>query len=282
VAQIGDGWFIDEGPPQKPAAHLYREVDGTRVVVDRQIDAYRLYANRCLMYEASRPEGRIVYVVWGGLTPLPIAASDLRRWRMDTDGLRRFDTPVDPDGRSMLTIEWLKYGDICYAAQTQPKFEESWSQRARARFASIRVETSAVDVNGMDSVGNSTLSDAAREGQIALVDELLRAGADVNSSNDAGGTVLMTSVAFRQPEVTRRLIRAGARLDAQDDRGETALMIAAQYRNLEMAEILLAAGADPAIRDDSGRTAAAWVPDDGNADLRTLRARLDRPAKASR
>jgi hypothetical protein len=244
------------------------------VVVDRQVDAYRLYGGRCLMYEASRPEGRIVYAVWGGLTPVPIAASDLRRWRMDADGLRRFDAPVDPEGRSMLTIEWLQYGDICYAAQTQAKFEESWAQQARAAFAKVRVQRSAVDVDGADSVGNSTLSDAAREGQIALVDELLRAGADVNSTNDAGVTVLMMSVAFRQPEVTRRLIQGGARIDAQDDRGQTALMTAAQYRNLEIAEILLQAGADPTIRDDSGRTAAAWVPDDGNADLRTLRARL--------
>jgi hypothetical protein len=261
---------------------LYREVDGTRVVVDRQVDAYRLYVKRCLMYEAARPEGRVVFVVWGGLTPLPIAESDLRRWRMDADGLRRFDTPLDPDGRTMLTVEWLQYGDICYAAQNQPKFDESWSQRPRAAFAKIRVETSAVDVNGVDSVGNSTLSEAARHGQIALVDELLRAGADVNASNDAGITPLMTSVAFRHTEVTRRLIRAGARIDAQDDGGETALMTAVRYRNPEMAQILLEAGADPAIRDDSGRTAAAWVPDDGSAELKNLRARLDRPAKAAR
>jgi hypothetical protein len=40
--EIGDGWSVDEGLPEKPAAHLYHEKDGTRVVVDRQIDAYRL------------------------------------------------------------------------------------------------------------------------------------------------------------------------------------------------------------------------------------------------
>jgi len=57
LTAIGDGWFVDETPPGKPAPRLYREVEGTRVVVDGQIEAYRLYARRCLIYEAPRPEG---------------------------------------------------------------------------------------------------------------------------------------------------------------------------------------------------------------------------------
>ena len=52
----------------------------------------------------------------------------------------------------------------------------------------VKVVESTLEVNGADSVGNSTLSEAVRLKQTVLVDELLRAGADVNSANRYGGT----------------------------------------------------------------------------------------------
>ena len=285
VVDIGDGWMVDEGLPQKPAAHLYREVDGTRVLVDRQIEAYRLYGQNCLMYQTSRPEGHVVYVVWGRLKPLGVATTDaLHRWRMDADGLRRFGTPADPDGRARLSISLLKYGEICYNAQLQPTFngEElnlpDGMTRAVVPHMRVTPQETVMDVHGADSVGNTVLSDAAREGQISLVDELIAAGADVNASNDAGITVLMSAVAGRHLDVARRLIKGGARLNAQSDRGETALMMAAKYRNLEMAQLLLKEGADSAIRDDLGRTAAVWVPDTSSTDMGPLRELLQSAA----
>src|SRR5439155_1755091 len=84
----------------KPASHLYRESGSPRVVVDRQVEAYRLYARKCLIYEAPRPQGRFLFVVWGGLTPVAFRTSvGPSRWRLDTDGPRRFETLLDPDGR---------------------------------------------------------------------------------------------------------------------------------------------------------------------------------------
>jgi hypothetical protein len=270
LTAIGDGWFVDETPPGKPATRLYREVDGMRVVVDGQIEAYRLYARHCLIYEAPRAEGRFLFVVAGGLTPVAFSASNApRRWRLDIDGPRRFDTVVDPN-RSLLAVEWINFGDPCYLAQTQPPFRDDWARTATYVLDRLKIEESILDVHGEDSVGNSTLSDAAREGQVVLVDELLSAGADPNSANNSGVSVLMTA---SNPQVVRRVIEGGARVDAQDGRGQTALMYAARYRNLEKAKLLLEAGASRTMRDDSGRTAAAWVPDsDGEAQrqLRTL------------
>src|SRR5947207_3302328 len=96
LTAIGDGWFVDAAQPGRPAPHLYREGNGTRLLVDRQVEAYRLYANRCLIYEAPRPDGRFLFVVWGPLTPVAFRTSiGPSRWRLDTDGPRRFDTPVD-------------------------------------------------------------------------------------------------------------------------------------------------------------------------------------------
>lgn len=271
LTAIGDGWFVDETPPGKPAPRLYREVDGTRVVVDGQIEAYRLYARRCLIYEAPRPEGRFLFVAWGGLTPVAFSASNApHRWRLDADGPRRFETLVDPD-RTLLAVEWINFGDPCYLAQTQPRLKDDWTRTATHLLDRTKIKESILDVHGEDSVGNSVLSDAASEGQVVLVDELLRAGADPNAANVAGVSVLMVA---SSPDVVRRVIEGGARVDAQDERGLTALMYAARYRDLEKARLLVEAGASRTIRDDSGRTAAAWVPDSDGETQRQLRTLL--------
>jgi len=279
--EIGDGWFVDEGLPEKPAAHLYREKDGTRVVVDRQIDAYRLYARFCLVYETFRSNGRVVFAVAGGMTPIGIATSDeFNRWRIDTDGLRRFDTRTDTDGGRLLNIEWIDYSDFCYVAQTQPAFQEHWAQNARFDYERVHIQESVIGVNAKNSVGASTLDAAARKGQLVIVDELLRAGADVNSANDAGTTALMVAIVYNHLDVARRLIQGGARINAQDDRGATALMLTARYRRLEIAQLLLDAGADGRIHDDSGKTAAAWAPDGGHDTEQRLRTLLAAAAAA--
>jgi hypothetical protein len=277
LTAIGAGWFVDAAEPGRPAPHLYRDKDGKRVIVDRQVEAYRLYANRCLIYEAPRSDGRFLFVVWGPLTPVAFRESvGPSRWRLDADGPRRFDVPVDPDGRRLLAAQWINFGDPCYTAQLQPRFTDHWATTpTRVVSDRIKIEESTIDVNGEDSVGNSTLSNAASNGEVALVDELLRAGADPNSANQAGVSALMTAVGFRKPEVVRRLIAAGARVDTRDVGGETALMYAAKYRNLEMTKLLLAAGAKTTIRDDMGRTAAVWVPDGAADDLREMRALLE-------
>jgi len=278
LTAIGDKWFVDPAPPGKPAPHLYRQPDGTRVVVDRQIEAYRLYANRCLIYEAPRADGRFLFVVWGGLTPVAFRTSvGPSRWRLDTDGPRRFETVVDPDGRRLLAMEWINFGDPCYVAQLQPRFNDKWPSATTTPLVTDRINVvqTTVDVDGEDTVGNSTLSDAAHEGQVVLVDELLRAGADPNSANHAGISVLTSAVVSRNLDVARKIVAAGARVNAQDGRGETALMWAVRYRNLEMAKLLIDAGAKTTIRDDIGRTAAVWVPDGSTEELRKLRALVD-------
>jgi hypothetical protein len=277
LTAVGDGWFVDSTEPGRAVPHLYHEAHGKRVLVDRQIEAYRLYVDRCLIYEAPRADGRYLFVAWGGLTPVAFRESiGPSRWRLDADGPRRFETPMDPDGRRLLAIQWINFGDPCYTAQLQPRFTDNWvSTPTRVVSDRVKIEESTMDVNGEDTVGNSTLSDAARKGEVVLVDELLRAGADPNSANHYGVSVLMTAVAFRHPEVVRRLIAGGARVDTQDGGGETALMYAAKYRNLEMMKMLIAAGARTTIRDDRGRTAAVWVPDGDRGDLREMRALLE-------
>jgi hypothetical protein len=280
LTEIGSGWAVDQGTA--PWARLYRVANGSRVVVDRQIERYGLYYKTCLVYAASRPEGRVMFITAFDRTPHPVTTVDsLRAWHIDVDGLRRFDTYDDANGRRQLAVEFIGLSDHCTAAQMTPPLEDGWAATARVVPGKAKIVESIVDVHGGDSVGNSSLSEAVREKQRTVVDELLRAGADVNAANRSGGTPLMTAVWYRDPAVVRQLLAAGARINAQDDRGQTALMAAARTYNREMAELLIDAGADVTIRDDLGRNAAAHVPDSPNPELKILRERLARETVAA-
>jgi Ankyrin repeats (3 copies) len=277
---VGGGWSVDAEPQQGAWPHLYFEPRDSdrRMLVDHQITAYRVYFDRCLIYEAPRENGRFLFAMWGGLTPIAFRTSEEpSRWRLDADGPRRFEPVLVPDGRRLLDVEWINFGDPCYVAQLQPKLATGWQDRPPLDVGRVKSERTRLEVDGHDSVGNSTLSDAAYRGKPMLVDELLRAGADVNAANQAGISVLMAGVADGSVEVVRRLIEAGARVNTQDAGGQTALMYAAKYRRLAIARLLVASGAKTSLRDDEGRTAMVWLgepPQHAPEEYQQLRALL--------
>jgi hypothetical protein len=284
LVQISKQWYIDELPPGRTAHRLYFDQGNGPVLVDREVERYFVWARGvCIMYQAARPEGSVIFSVAGRLTPIAITTTDrLRPWRLDTTALRRFDEPSEVEQRTMLAMEQIDYSDICLAAQLQAPREEKWAQSVRVDPTRFKVLESVLDVHGGDTVGNSTLSEAVRLGQVEVVDELIRVGADVNSANKYGGTVLMTAIAYRNPDIIHRLIRAGASLDAQDSDGQTALMRTAHYRNPEAAKILLDAGATATIRDRYGMTALARVPDGDGAAVQELRTLFQRAEASAR
>jgi ankyrin repeat protein len=255
-------WYIDDVPEGKPSPHLYLVQDGKRVVVDRQILSYETKAG-CLLYETSRPNvSRALFGVLPGKTPVAAAASDsFRPWHLAFDGARRFDAPrTDENGVTTLGMDYVEGNKICSLAYQAPPLEEGWADKA-PDFSRIEVAHTEFEVNGADSSGNSTLSEAVRERRVQVVDALLNAGADPNAANVAGITPLMTAVSF-DPESTailQRLLDAGAVVDAPDNRGKTALMWAAGYGRKEAVMLLLQHGANPGLRDDSGRTPAAMT-----------------------
>jgi ankyrin repeat protein len=156
-------------------------------------------------------------------------------------------------------MDFISINDICNLAHQRPEFTDDWAEQTPPNFTRVKTEHSELDVNGSDSVGNSTLSREIEQRHLEVVEELLRAGADANAANQYGITPLMTAIAYdaNGTAIMERLLDAGADLDAQDDGGESALMYAAKYGRRPALEILLARGANPSIRDDSGRTAAA-------------------------
>lgn len=113
--------------------------------------------------------------------------------------------------------------------------------------------------------------DAAMDGDVRLVQELLEKGVDVNVTYDDedGTNALMQAAAGSHAEVVKALLEAGAEVDASDSEGMTAFLVAVDacgstHGDLEIEEpywavmrLLAGAGADLNATNAEGQTATA-------------------------
>jgi ankyrin repeat protein len=136
---------------------------------------------------------------------------------------------------------------------------------------------SAEQINGRDSRGLTALMYGVAALEIAVVQQLLEAGADVNlerpphritslmvlaglphvCTDDRRGKEFKKNLA--QIEIAKLLIEFGAELNQGNDDGTTALMMAAYRNNNSLVKILLEAGADPNLQDQQGTTTLEWA-----------------------
>ena len=104
--------------------------------------------------------------------------------------------------------------------------------------------------------GGSSIHDAARDGNIALVSRELSRGADVNAKDRDGATPLPWAAWAGHKQVVELLIAKGADVNAKVDRhGMTPLHYAASRGHKEIAELLIANGADV-----NAKTGDGWTP----------------------
>jgi uncharacterized protein len=99
------------------------------------------------------------------------------------------------------------------------------------------------------------LQEAAIRGDVAVVEQHIRAHSDLNESAADGSTPLITSAAFGTTEVTRALLKAGVDPNLKKHDGSTALITAAFLCHPDVVQVLLDYKADRGIRNDSGSTA---------------------------
>jgi len=95
---------------------------------------------------------------------------------------------------------------------------------------------------------------AAAAGALAIVNELLRAGADVNVADAHGWTALIAATRHDRIPVMRRLLASGAYPDAQTNAGDAAMHFAAARDNVPAAAVLDRAGALVDIANTAGIT----------------------------
>ena len=112
------------------------------------------------------------------------------------------------------------------------------------------------------------LSLACTNGNAAMVELLLDAGADPNTALPGGETALMTAARTGKVEAVKALLSRGADVNAKESgRGQTALMWAAAEGHAEVVEALLTAGADFRARLDSGFTPLLFAVREGRIDV---------------
>ena len=120
------------------------------------------------------------------------------------------------------------------------------------------------------------LFEAAEDGELFDIEELLRAGANVNAVIDGDGTPLMGAANDGHLEAVRLLLDRGANPNIPVDGDGNALIVAASEGHFEVVRLLLDRGADPnaAVLGDGNPLIAA--ASEGHADIVSLL--LDRGA----
>lgn len=93
---------------------------------------------------------------------------------------------------------------------------------------------------------------AAQDGDIAKIDELVKAGLNPMITNDDLNTAIHTAAAAGKIDIINKLADFGINLNAQNKFGETAMHIAAFNNQVEAISELIANGASTLIKDNKG------------------------------
>ena len=110
------------------------------------------------------------------------------------------------------------------------------------------------------------LIDAAENGDIRLVQELLDSRVDVNFRDNRFGVTALI-MAWGYTEIVRLLLDSGADPNLRDNLGTTALMMAVIEGETETVRLLLENGADPNLIDKDGDTAFGLALTEGHTDI---------------
>jgi hypothetical protein len=113
------------------------------------------------------------------------------------------------------------------------------------------------------AVTTAPLQQAAGDGDLERVKELLAKGTDVNSRDNLGSTALMFAALSGNVEICKFLLEKKADINAKNNDGVTALMFASTQGFLPVVEFLVEKGADINVADKDGRSALSYAKADG-------------------
>ncbi|KAG7224213.1 hypothetical protein INR49_019948, partial [Caranx melampygus] len=123
------------------------------------------------------------------------------------------------------------------------------------------------DVDSRSDNGQTPLMVAAEQGNLEIVQELIRRGANVNLDDVDCWTALISAAKEGHIEVVRELLENNANLEHRDMGGWTALMWAAYKGCTDVAQLLLEKGANPHITGQYSVYPIIWAAGRGHAEI---------------
>ncbi|XP_045917766.1 kinase D-interacting substrate of 220 kDa B [Micropterus dolomieu] len=123
------------------------------------------------------------------------------------------------------------------------------------------------DVDSRSDNGQTPLMVAAEQGNLEILQELIRRGATVNLDDIDGWTALISAAKEGHIEVVRELLENNANLEHRDMGGWTALMWAAYKGRTDVAQLLLEKGANPNITGQYSVYPIIWAAGRGHAEI---------------
>ena len=136
----------------------------------------------------------------------------------------------------------------------------------RATIRGVLPRTTAIDAPTV------SLTQAAKTGNIAAVNQHISAGSDLNVRNELDGcTPIILAAAFGRMDVVQQLIAAGADLSATNNQGHTVLHAAAFFARKDIVSLLIESeNIDVQQKNLQGETAEVMVSTPLNAELRSV------------
>ena len=115
------------------------------------------------------------------------------------------------------------------------------------------------ELESKDNSGQTPLSWAAVNEQVAVVQLLIKKGAELESKDNNGQTPLSWAASLGQEAVVQLLLEKGAELESKDNNGQTPLSWAARDGRKAVVQLLLEEGAELESKDNDGQTPLSWV-----------------------
>ncbi|KAF4525913.1 hypothetical protein B566_EDAN014630 [Ephemera danica] len=113
--------------------------------------------------------------------------------------------------------------------------------------------------NAIHDAKDQELHNAAMNGNVQLVRNLITKGVNVSATNEDRNSGLIFASWNNHTAIVKLLIEAGAYLNAQNINNSTALILAAYHNQTEVCKMLLDAGADANIENRHGEVALTYA-----------------------
>ncbi len=109
--------------------------------------------------------------------------------------------------------------------------------------------------------------EAAKQGNISVIESLLNKGIDINTIDKDGNTALIEATRHNQRACIQKLIEKGSKVNIKNNDGWTALIVASQNGYKTIAELLIKNGADFNIKANDGNTALTFASYKGYVEI---------------